>query len=113
MRLVKPDGPRIYTDRLYGVDADPIPVGSERWHAWLATATTFYFRAGDRQTWHRARREVRRGQPYWYVACRVGGRMQRFYLGPPSALDGARLVAVAAEIATARAAPANPSPPVL
>jgi hypothetical protein len=108
MRQVKPEGPRIYRDTLYQDGQEPLTVGSAGWQAWLGAAGTgeFVFRnaAGD---WHRARREWRRGQPYWYIACRVGGRVRRFYLGPAATLDGARLVAVAEAIAAARAAPAE------
>jgi hypothetical protein len=105
MRQVKPEGPRIYRDKLYGVDVESIAVGSARWQGWLAgeQTTAFVFRdtAG---VWHHARREWRRQQPYWYVACRVGGRVRRFYLGAAATLDGGRLAAVAAAIAAARAA---------
>jgi hypothetical protein len=111
MRQVKPEGPRIYRDKLYRAGAEPLLVGSAAWQAWLRAETTreFVFRnaAGE---WHRARREGRRGQAYWYVACRVGGRVQRFYLGPAPAVDGDRLAAVAATIAAARGA-TTPAPP--
>jgi hypothetical protein len=109
MRQVKPEGPRIYRDKLYRDGAEPLVVGSVLWQAWLSADTTheFVFRDADGE-WHRARREERRGQPYWYVACRVGGRVRRFYLGPAPALDVGRLAAVATEIATARAAVAPP-----
>lgn len=111
MRQVKPEGPRIYRDKLYQDGQEPLAVGSADWQAWLGAAGTgeFVFRnaAGD---WHRARREWRRGQPYWYIACRVGGRVRRFYLGPAATLDGMRLAAVAEAIAAARAAPAESGP---
>ena len=111
MRQVKPEGPRIYRDTLYQEGQEPLAVGSTAWQAWLGAAGTreFVFRnaAGE---WHRARREWRRSQPYWYVACRVGGRVRRFYLGPPATLDGARLAAVAAAIAAARAGPVEDGP---
>lgn len=111
MRQVKPEGPRIYRDTLYRDGAAPLAVGSAAWQAWLTAATTreFVFRnaAGE---WHHARREARRSQLYWYVACRVGGRVRRFYLGPPLALDVERLTSVAATIAAARAGTA-PEPP--
>jgi hypothetical protein len=104
MRLVKPDGPHIYTDRMYRDQAASIAVGSAEWYAWLSAEgnRAFVFRneAGD---WHQARREERRGRFYWYVACRVAGRVRRFYLGPAAALDVARLGGVAAAIAAVRA----------
>ena len=104
MRQVKPEGPRIYGEKLYNAGAEPLPVGGPGWYAWLAEATTFFWRPVREGTeWYRARREVRRGQAYWYVACRVAGRVQRFYLGPATAVDGSRLAAVSAAIAAARA----------
>ena len=111
MRQVKPEGPRIYRDTLYQDGQEPLAVGSAGWQAWLGAAGTgeFVFRTAVGE-WHRARREWRRGQPYWYSACRIGGRVRRFYLGPAATLDGARLAAVAEAIAAARAAPAERGP---
>jgi hypothetical protein len=104
MRQVKPEGPRIYGDKLYRDGADPLPVGGPGWYAWLAEASTFYWRpVREGAEWYRARRELRRAGAYWYVACRVGGQVRRFYLGPPAAIDGAHLAAVAEAIADARA----------
>jgi hypothetical protein len=109
MREVKPDGPRIYGDKLHGVRMG-IVVGSESWQEWLQEedAKEFVFRAADGDgdgdgRWHRARREWRGNSAYWYVSCRVGGKLRRFYLGGAKALDKARLEAVAEAIATARA----------
>jgi hypothetical protein len=91
---------------LYGVRNGPLLVGSPAWATWLATAGpdhrafTFPAAAGGL---HRARREWRREQPYWYVKVRIGPMIKRFYLGRPADLDLARLTAVAAAIAAARA----------
>ncbi len=86
MREVKPEGARIYRDKLYGLGGAGILAGSAEWQAWLAQETTreFMFRdaAGE---WHHARREWRRGRAYWYVSCRVKGPVRRFYLGPAGA----------------------------
>ena len=103
MREVKPEGPRIYRDKLYRDRADSIVVGSVQWYAWLAEEATreFVFR-NDAGAWHRARREWRRGRAYWYVACRVAGPVRRFYLGTADAIDRTRLVAIMREIAVAR-----------
>lgn len=110
MRQVKPEGPRIYRETLYRDGAAPIRVGSAQWQHWLGEEATreFVFRdsAGE---WHHARREQRRSQVYWYVACRVGGRVRRFYLGPPAALARGRLVTVATAIGVARATSAPPT----
>ena len=107
MREVKPDGPRIYGDKLHGARMGIVVVGSESWQEWLQEeeAKEFVFRAADGDgSWHRARREWRgRGNSaYWYVSCRIGGKLRRFYLGGAKALDKARLVAVAQAIAAAR-----------
>lgn len=109
MREVKPDGPRIYTDKLYGASRGIVVVGSESWQEWLQEeeAQEFVFRAADGadgdRSWHRARREWRGNSAYWYVSCRVGGKLRRFYVGGAKTLDKARLEAVAEAIATARA----------
>ena len=105
MRQVKPEGPRIYKDKLYQDGAESIMVGSTSWQVWLAEekAREFAFRAED-GSWHRARREMRRDNAYWYVACRVGGRVRRFYLGAAQTLDCTRLMSVAAAITAAREA---------
>ncbi len=113
MREVKPDGPRIYTDKLYGASRGIVMVGSESWQEWLQEeeAQEFVFRAADVAgagagavdgSWHRARRECRGNSAYWYVSCRVGGKLRRFYMGGAKTLDKARLEAVAEAIATAR-----------
>ena len=103
MRGVKPEGPHIYSDKVYGTKAGVIEVGSERWYAWLAEeeGREFVFRSAA-GNWHHARREWRGKSAYWYVACRVSGRVRRFYLGPAAALDVERLAAVGAAIAAAR-----------
>src|SRR5690348_15709032 len=81
MREVKPEGPHIYSDKLYGVGMEAIVVGSANWQAWLHEEGTreFVFRVEGH--WHRARREWRGQQAYWYVSRRVGGQVRRFYLG--------------------------------
>lgn len=105
MREVKPDGPRIYKDKLYGARAGIIVVGSESWQTWLVEeeAQEFVFRGVD-GSWYKARREKRGrgGSAYWYVACRVAGQVRRFYLGAAWGLDVGRLEVVAAAIASAR-----------
>jgi hypothetical protein len=110
MRRVTPKGPVIVGGQLYGVRDGPLAVGSPAWHTWLAAEGNreFVFAAQDGGL-HRARREWRRESPYWYVKCRVGPQIRRFYLGAPADLDGARLVAVAAAIAAARTAGGEPA----
>ena len=104
MREVKPEGPHIYQDKLYGVGPEAILVGSASWQQWLgqAEAREFVFRVEG--TWHRARRERRGQRAYWYVSRRVGGQVRRFYLGAAEGLDRARLESVAAAITAAQSA---------
>jgi hypothetical protein len=111
MRRVTAKGPTVVGGQLYGVLNGPLVVGSSAWQAWLAGEgadhRTFTFPAadGDGGTGaglHRALREWRREQPYWYVKVRIGPAIKRFYLGTPADLDGGRLETVAANIAEAR-----------
>jgi hypothetical protein len=99
---------------LHGVAGGPLAVGSTAWQDWLATpdmaTRAFRFPAATAGEWHRAYREWRPAgpgrtdeRPYWYVKCRVGRAIRRFYLGAPANVDSARLEAVAAAIAAARA----------
>src|SRR3954464_4774966 len=114
MRRVVAEGPGVVGGHLVNVPGGPIPVGSPAWYAWLTTpgpdTRAFTFPAATAGELHRAYREWRAAGPgrsdelpYWYVRVRVGSQVRRFYLGPPAALDGARLVAVAGSIAAARA----------
>ena len=115
MRRVTAEGPLVRGGVLTGVRDGPVPIGSAAWQDWLATpdldTRTFTFPAEQPGEWHRAHREWRPAgpgrtdeRPYWYVKCRVGRAIRRFYLGAPAAVDEARLVAVAAAIAAARRA---------
>lgn len=115
MRRVTADGPSVIGGRLTGVRDGPLTVGSPAWQEWLATpdldTRAFTFPAVTPGEWHRAHREWRPAgpgrmdeRPYWYVKCRVGRAIRRFYLGAPADVDGARLQAVAAAIAAARRA---------
>lgn len=114
MRRVTADGPGIVGDYLTNLGGPPLAVGSAAWIEWLSTpgveTRAFTFAAATPGELHRAYREWRPAGPgrsdelpYWYVRVKVGGKARRFYLGPPAAIDGARLVAVAAAIAAARA----------
>jgi hypothetical protein len=115
MGRITAEGPGVSGGYLYGVAGGPLAVGSAAWQEWLATpgqeTRVFRFAAARAGEWHRASREWRPAgpgrsdeRPYWYVKCRVGGAIRRFYLGAPAAVDSARLEAVAAAIAAARQA---------
>ena len=64
-----------------------VVVGSDRWWAWLETATCFSYQ--PRWTTYRltARREQRRHRFYWYGYLRAGGKLHNVYLGKAEALD--------------------------
>ena len=113
MRRITAEGPLVIGGRLTGVREGPLTVGSAAWQTWLATpgrdTRSFTFAAVPPGEWHRAYREWRPAgpgrqdeRPYWYVKCRVGRRIRRFYLGAPANVDGARLQAIAGAIAAAR-----------
>ena len=105
MRRVTAKGPTVIGGQLYGVVNGPLVVGSSGWQAWLAEGgadhRTFTFPSVD-DGLHRALREWRREQPYWYVKVRIGSAIKRYYLGTPVKLDGERLKTIAADIAEAR-----------
>jgi hypothetical protein len=118
MRRITAEGPGVVGGYLQGAAEGRVAVGSAAWQDWLATPGpdhhSFTFAAVP-QGLHRALREWRPAgpgrsdeRPYWYVKVRVGARIQRFYLGPPTAIDTARLAAVATAIAAARATAAAP-----
>lgn len=116
MGRITAEGPGVSGGYLHGVAGGPLAVGSAAWQEWLATpgieTQAFRFPAVAAGEWHRAYREWRPAgpgrtdeRPYWYVKCRVGRTIRRFYLGAPAGVDSARLAAVAAAIAAARQAP--------
>jgi hypothetical protein len=111
MRRVTAAGPEVVSGQLRGVSNGPLAVGSAEWQAWLAEegpdhhAFTFAAAGGGL---HRALREWRREQPFWYVKVRVGPEIKRFYLGRPFDMDGGRLEAVAVAIAEARRLASGP-----
>lgn len=111
MRRVTAKGPTVVGGQLYGVVNGPLVVGSSGWQAWLAEEGAdhhaFTFAAVDGGL-HRALREWRREQPYWYVKVRIGSAIKRFYLGTPVNLDGERLQTIAADIAEARRVECRP-----
>src|SRR5215203_5713335 len=120
MGRITAEGPGVSRGYLHGVAGGPLAVGSAAWQEWLATpgvaTRAFRFPAAAAGEWHRAYREWRPAgpgrtdeRPYWYVKCRVGRAIRRFYLGAPAAVDSARLEAVAAAIAAARQTQASGS----
>src|SRR3954447_17566211 len=120
MGRVTAEGPLVIGGQLIGVWDGPLAVGSAAWQEWLGApggeTRVFTFPAAVPGKWHRAYREWRPAgpgrtdeRPYWYVKCRVGRAIKRFYLGPPAAVDEARLATIAAAIAAARAIIENKS----
>lgn len=69
--------------------AEPITIGTREWFAWLAEHGDFIYRDG---TGHfSARRETRRGLPYWYAYRWRGGKLGKTYLGKSDGLTRERL----------------------
>ena len=93
-----------------------IVLDSPDWFAWLEEATTTSFSyavfdpvCGYIVGWMSVNKEHRqRGGWYWRVARRVGRRVRKVYLGPPTAVTDARLRAIAASFLE-RTEPSNPS----
>lgn len=59
--------------------SEVIPVGSADWLAWLQGHKRFVF-VGENGRFT-ARKEMRRGQPYWYAYRRREGKLNKVYLG--------------------------------
>ena len=95
--------PRVEDGILRLVEGDEtrsLRVGTPAWFAWLAGATAFAFAAPAGG--FTARQEAvghGRGGRYWKASRRVGGRLQRAYLGRSEDLTLARLEAAAAALA--------------
>ncbi len=66
-----------------------IPVGSPDWFAWLAQQDKFSFEGKNGH--FTARRETRRGRPFWYAYRRRGGKLLKQYLGKTDELTLERL----------------------
>jgi LuxR family maltose regulon positive regulatory protein len=89
--------------------SNTVRVGSRRWYAWLADNLGFIFQ-GD--TGHfTARREVRRGIPYWYAYRSHGGKFSKTYLGKSTELTQERLKQACARLAGQTTLPRLSSPP--
>ncbi|HEX7424176.1 MAG TPA: LuxR C-terminal-related transcriptional regulator [Terriglobales bacterium] len=69
--------------------SNAVRVGSQRWYAWLADNSGFIFKGSAGH--FTARREMRRGIPYWYAYCRRGGKLFKLYLGKSAGLTQERL----------------------
>ncbi len=76
-----------------------VQVGSPRWHNWLVDADNrgFIFK-GDAGHFT-ARREVRRGNLYWYAYRRRGGKLRKTYLGKPEEMTQEHLDRASARLA--------------
>lgn len=71
------------------VGSTGIRVGSPEWEAWLADRSGFRFEGSAGHL--TARREMRRGMPYWYGYRRIAGRLRKVYLGKTADLTPERL----------------------
>ena len=94
--------PVVKKGRLTAYDAETglsysIRVGSKRWSDWLADNKTFIF---EGEAGHfSARREMRRGMPYWYAYRRREGTLHKAYVGKAEDLTTDRLEQVSAQLA--------------
>lgn len=90
---------KVKNDQLY-LDAcgdKTLPVGSQQWYAWLDSHKGFIFEGSNGH--FTARREIRRGMPYWYGYRRRGGRLSKTYLGKSEDLTLERLEQASAALA--------------
>ncbi len=83
--------------------SNPVQVGSRRWYAWLADNSSFIFQGGAGHL--TARRETRRGIPYWYAYRSREGKFLKTYLGKSSELTVERLEQACARLAGQTALP--------
>jgi LuxR family maltose regulon positive regulatory protein len=74
-----------------------VQVGSPHWYTWLADNPGFIFE-GDAGHFT-ARREVRRGNLYWYAYRRRGGKLHKVYLGKSAEVTQERLDQASARLA--------------
>lgn len=70
-----------------------LSVGSGDWARWLEQSGNTAFRVVCGAIGFTARRELKRGHPYWYAYRRRGGRLHKVYLGRAIDLTAERLVA--------------------
>jgi LuxR family maltose regulon positive regulatory protein len=71
--------------------SNAVRVGSPRWYRWLADAGNQGFLFKGEAGHFSARREVRRGNPYWYAYRRRGGKLHKAYLGRSEEVTQERL----------------------
>ena len=69
--------------------SNTVRVGSRRWYAWLVDNPGFIFQGGAGH--FTARREMRRGIPYWYAYRSREGKFSKTYLGKSAELTQERL----------------------
>ncbi len=88
---------RLLTDEAAHDDSNGVRVGSHRWYDWLTENSGFVFEGSAGH--FTARRELRRGSPYWYAYRWRGGRISKTYLGKSGELDQGRLDRACARLA--------------
>jgi LuxR family maltose regulon positive regulatory protein len=95
--------PEVRNDRLEPFEGagQSIAIGSPAWFAWLATPDHRSFAFRGPHASFTARREQRRGRPYWYAYRRRAGVLRKEYLGADDELTSARLAEVASALADA------------
>ncbi len=89
--------------------AQPIPVGTSEWFAWLAAARSFAFTSAEGS--FTARHETRAGRRFWYAYRQQKNKLRKIYLGRSADLTLERLEAAARDLAQARSTPPQDDPP--
>jgi LuxR family maltose regulon positive regulatory protein len=98
----------LLTDDVKQNASSAIQVGSRRWYDWLANHSQFSFQGN---TGHlTARRELRRGIPYWYAYRWINGKLSKAYLGKSEELTQERLEQTSARLAGQKRSAGGPTP---
>ncbi|MEI8306717.1 MAG: hypothetical protein WCF99_06575 [Chloroflexales bacterium] len=96
--MARPNLPKISAGTLRIPDAQPsaiIALDSSAWFTWLDHADRFAYTAETAS--FTARKQSRRGNPYWYAYKRRAGTLRCIYLGRSAELTGERLCAAAGQ----------------
>src|SRR6187402_2567448 len=73
-----------------------IVIGSPEWYSWLSHNDLFVYNGSE---FHfTARREIRRGKPFWYAYLRHAGVLNKAYLGKSDELSLDRLEQIGAQL---------------
>jgi non-specific serine/threonine protein kinase len=85
-----------------------VRIGDDAWWHWLSAVETTSFRFEGKGAAFTARRELRRGHPYWYAYRRRGRRLEKVYLGRSDEIDLNRLETAAVRLSGTAASGPRP-----